>query len=49
MMTVIGGDFISQVLAQDVLESFAGDPFSLDRDGNGKACEGSATGRPTSR
>jgi endonuclease G len=33
------GDFISQVLAQDVLESFAGDPFSLDRDGNGRACE----------
>jgi endonuclease G len=33
------GDFISQGLAQDVLEAFRGDPFSLDRDGNGVACE----------
>lgn len=33
------GDFSSQALAQRVLESYQGDPFSLDRDGNGLACE----------
>lgn len=33
------GDFISQALAQDVLETFTGDPFGLDRDGNNLACE----------
>ena len=33
------GDFISQPLAQAVLDTFTGDPYSLDRDGNGQACE----------
>jgi len=33
------GDFISQGLAQEVLGTFTGDPFTLDRDGNGLACE----------
>lgn len=33
------GDFISQPLAQQVLEAFAHDPYSLDSDGNGLACE----------
>lgn len=32
-------DFRDQPLAQLVLESFADDPFVLDRDGNGVACE----------
>ncbi len=33
------GDFISQPLAQLVLDRFKGDPYGLDRDGNGLACE----------
>lgn len=33
------GDFRDQALAQIVLEAFQGDPFALDRDGNGFACE----------
>lgn len=33
------GDFISQPLAQQVLDAFAHDPYSLDSDGNGLACE----------
>jgi endonuclease G len=33
------GDFRDQALAQTVLEAFAGDPFVLDNDGNGVACE----------
>ena len=33
------GDFRDQALAQQVLEAFEGDPFVLDRDGNGLACE----------
>ncbi|NEQ51780.1 MAG: DNA/RNA non-specific endonuclease [Leptolyngbya sp. SIO3F4] len=33
------GDFISQDLAQLVLDEFAGDPYNLDGDGNGQACE----------
>ncbi|MEM6251862.1 MAG: DNA/RNA non-specific endonuclease [Cyanobacteria bacterium P01_D01_bin.156] len=33
------GDFISQELAQLVLSEFPGDPFNLDGDSNGKACE----------
>ncbi|MBT9310930.1 DNA/RNA non-specific endonuclease [Leptothoe kymatousa] len=33
------GDFISQELAQLVLDEFQGDPFKLDGDGNGQACE----------
>lgn len=33
------GDFNSQALAQQVLDQFTGDPYGLDRDGNGKACE----------
>ncbi|MGF1569573.1 MAG: DNA/RNA non-specific endonuclease [Nodosilinea sp.] len=33
------GDFISQVLAQKVLEAFVGDPHGLDGDGNGRACD----------
>ncbi|MEO1401751.1 MAG: DNA/RNA non-specific endonuclease [Cyanobacteria bacterium J06635_1] len=33
------GDFVSQPQAQLVLESFWGDPYSLDGDGNGFACE----------
>lgn len=33
------GDFASQALAQQVLESFDGDPYGLDRDRNGQACE----------
>lgn len=33
------GDFRDQALAQRVLEAFPGDPFVLDRDGNGVACE----------
>ena len=33
------GDFLSQTLAQEVLETFAGDPYGLDRDDNGLACE----------
>jgi endonuclease G len=33
------GDFISQELAQLVLDSYAGDPYQLDGDGNGLACE----------
>lgn len=33
------GDFLSQAQAQIVLESFAADPYNLDRDGNGRACE----------
>ena len=33
------GDFINQTLAQQVLDTFTGDPYSLDRDGNGVACE----------
>jgi endonuclease G len=33
------GDFRDQALAQQVLDSVSGDPFQLDRDGNGIACE----------
>lgn len=33
------GDFRDQALAQVVFEAFPGDPFVLDRDGNGIACE----------
>lgn len=33
------GDFISQELAQLVLDDFTGDPHNLDGDGNGLACE----------
>jgi endonuclease G len=33
------GDFRDQALAQQVLDGFEGDPFVLDRDGNGLACE----------
>ena len=33
------GDFRDQALAQTVLEAFPDDPFVLDRDGNGVACE----------
>ncbi|MEM0980637.1 MAG: DNA/RNA non-specific endonuclease [Cyanobacteria bacterium P01_H01_bin.58] len=33
------GDFRDQALAQTVLDAFADDPFVLDRDGNGVACE----------
>lgn len=33
------GDFISQPLAQQVLTAFRGDPYQLDSDGNGQACE----------
>ncbi len=33
------GDFRDQALAQRVLEGFPGDPFRLDGDGNGRACE----------
>lgn len=33
------GDLISQPQAQAVLDSFRNDPYSLDRDGNGRACE----------
>lgn len=33
------GDFRTQVLAQQVLSAFSDDPFVLDRDGNGQACE----------
>lgn len=40
------GDFNSQVLAQEVLAAFSGDPFSLDRDGNGLACETLPPGPP---
>ncbi|MBD2256994.1 DNA/RNA non-specific endonuclease [Pseudanabaena sp. FACHB-2040] len=32
-------DFNSQVLAQEVLDAFPGDPYRLDSDGNGQACE----------
>ncbi|HIK45994.1 MAG TPA: DNA/RNA non-specific endonuclease [Leptolyngbyaceae cyanobacterium M65_K2018_010] len=34
------GDFLSQPQAQRVLDSFRGDPYGLDGDGNGLACEG---------
>ncbi|WP_155834740.1 DNA/RNA non-specific endonuclease [Leptolyngbya sp. PCC 6406] len=33
------GDFRDQALAQQVLDAMDGDPFVLDRDGNGVACE----------
>ena len=33
------GDFRDQALAQTVLEAFPEDPFVLDKDGNGLACE----------
>ena len=33
------GDFVSQDLAQLVLDEFKGDPHNLDGDGNGRACE----------
>jgi len=33
------GDFRDQALAQTVLDAFPADPFVLDRDGNGLACE----------
>ncbi|MBE9078325.1 DNA/RNA non-specific endonuclease [Romeria aff. gracilis LEGE 07310] len=33
------GDLISQPLAQAVLDAVRGDPYGLDRDGNGRACE----------
>jgi endonuclease G, mitochondrial len=33
------GDFNSRALAQQVLEAFPGDPYKLDSDGNGQACE----------
>lgn len=33
------GDFRSQPLAQQVLDAFRGDPYDLDSDGNGQACE----------
>jgi len=33
------GDFASQAQAQTVLEAVRGDPYGLDRDGNGLACE----------
>lgn len=33
------GDFISQALAQQVLDAYRGDPYKLDNDGNGQACE----------
>lgn len=33
------GDFASQPQAQMVLNAFAGDPYGLDGDGNGTACE----------
>jgi endonuclease G len=34
------GDFTNQPLAQQVLDGFKADPYRLDRDGNGVACEG---------
>ncbi len=33
------GDFASQPQAQAVLDAFAGDPYGLDGDGNGGACD----------
>ncbi|MEM8613086.1 MAG: DNA/RNA non-specific endonuclease [Cyanobacteria bacterium P01_H01_bin.105] len=33
------GDFVSQDLAQRVLDQVKGDPHNLDGDGNGRACE----------
>ncbi|HEY9699070.1 MAG TPA: thermonuclease family protein [Trichocoleus sp.] len=33
-------DFQTQAEAQRVFNSFSGDPFRLDRDGDGKVCEG---------
>ena len=33
------GDFVSRDLAQDVFDAFKEDFYSLDRDGNGQACE----------
>lgn len=33
------GDFISQSLAQQVLDAYSADPYQLDLDGNGVACE----------
>lgn len=33
------GDFVSQELAQRVLDNFQGDPYHLDGDDNGQACE----------
>ena len=33
------GDFASQAQAQAVLDAFGGDPYGLDGDGNGAACE----------
>lgn len=33
------GDFASQPQAQSVLDAFASDPYGLDGDGNGRACE----------
>lgn len=32
-------DFANQALAQDVLTAFKDDPYGLDKDGNGQACE----------
>ena len=34
------GDFRDQVSAQQVLDAFSKDPYELDRDANGQACEG---------
>ncbi|NEQ30183.1 MAG: DNA/RNA non-specific endonuclease [Leptolyngbya sp. SIO4C5] len=33
------GDFRDQALAQRVLDAFVGDPYGLDKDNNGRACE----------
>ncbi len=33
------GDFVSQAIAQDVLNAFEDDYYGLDKDGNGQACE----------
>lgn len=33
------GDFIHQALAQQVLKGYWGDPYNLDSDNNGRACE----------
>ncbi|WOD40043.1 DNA/RNA non-specific endonuclease [Nodosilinea sp. E11] len=42
------GDFAAQAQAQAVLDAFAGDPYGLDGDGNGQACERLPTVLPPS-
>ncbi len=41
------GDFRDQASAQQVLDAFSKDPYELDRDANGQACEGLPDSAPS--